>query len=171
MNRGVLFYLMIPLLLLLAVIQSTAASRLQLGGVKPDLVLLMVIAGTLLYGGRSGVLWAFVGGVAIDLFSGGPLGASSLAMMAAVLAVSIGHRPLSRYNPLVPLSAAMLGTFVYASVYLGILILLHAIGLPTRYLPFLEAMQFIVLPALLYNTGLMFLLLPLLNRMPESQDL
>jgi rod shape-determining protein MreD len=171
MNRGVLFYLMIPLLLLLAVVQSTAASRLQLGGVKPDLVLLMVIGGTLLYGGRSGILWAFVGGVAIDLFSGGPLGASSLAMMAAVLLVSIGHRPLSRYNPLVPLSAAALGTLVYASVYLGILAVLNSMGWFQRDLPFLEAMRFIVLPALLYNTAVMFVFLPLLNRMPESQDI
>ena len=171
MNRGSLFYLMVPLLLLLAVVQSTAATHWQLGGVKPDLVLLTVIAGTLLYGGRSGVLWAFVGGVAIDLFSGGPLGASSLAMMAAVLVVSIGHRPLSRYNPLVPLAAATLGTFVYASVYLGILALLNSMDWFRRDLPFLEAMRYIVLPSLLYNTALMLVLVPLLNRMPESQDL
>ena len=171
MNRGMLFYLMIPLLLLLAVVQSTAAGRLQLGGVKPDLVLLLVIGGTLLYGGRSGILWAFVGGVAIDLFSGGPLGASSLAMMAAVLIVSIGHRPLSRYNPLVPLAAAALGTLVYASVYLGILAVFNSMGWFRRELPFFEAMRFIVLPALLYNTALMFVFLPLLNRMPESQDI
>ena len=56
MNRGVLFYLMVPLLLFLALLQSTAAGRIQLGQVKPDLVLIMVIVGTLLYGGRSGVL-------------------------------------------------------------------------------------------------------------------
>lgn len=171
MNRGALFYLMIPLLLLLAVLQSTTASRWQLGGVKPDLVLLMVIAGTLLYGGRSGILWAFVGGAVIDLFSGGPLGASSLAMMAAVLLVSIGHRPLSRYNPLVPLAAAALGTLGYAVVYLGILTVLNAMDWFERDLAFLEAVRFIVLPALLYNTALMFLFLPLLNRMPESQDI
>ena len=171
MNRGVLFYLMIPLLLLLAVVQSTAASHWQLGGVKPDLVLLTVIVGTLLYGGRSGILWAFVGGVAVDLFSSGPLGTSSLAMMAAVLVVSIGHRPLSRYNPLVPLAAAVLGTLVYSSAYLAILALLNSMDWFKRDLPFLEAMRFIVLPALLYNAALMFLILPLLNRMPESQDL
>jgi rod shape-determining protein MreD len=171
MNRGVLFYLMIPLLLLLAVVQSTTAGRWQLGGVKPDIVLLMVLAGTLLYGGRSGILWAFVGGVSIDLFSGGPLGASSLAMMAAVLVVSIGHRPLSRYNPLVPLAAAALGTLVYAAVYLGILALLNSMKWFERDLLFLEAMRYIVLPALLYNTALMFLFIPLLNRMPESQDI
>jgi rod shape-determining protein MreD len=171
MNRGVLFYLMVPLLLMLALLQSTAAGRIQLGRVKPDLVLIMVIVGTLLYGGRSGVLWAFVGGLALDLFSNGPIGASSLALMAAALVASVGHRPLSRFNIFVPLSAAALGTLAYATVYLSILALLNAMQWFPRDLPFLEAMRYIVVPATLYNTAIMLLLLPLLNRMPESQDL
>jgi rod shape-determining protein MreD len=171
MNRGLLFYLMIPLLLLLALLQSTAAGRLQIGQVKPDLVLLMVIVGTLLYGGRAGVLWAFVGGVVLDLFSNGPLGASSLALMAAAFVASLGHRPLSRFNILVPLSAAALGTLTYAAVYLAILAVFNSMGWLVRPMPFVDAMQYIVLPATLYNTAIMLLLLPLLNRMPESQDL
>ena len=65
----------------------------------------------------------------------------------------------------------MLGTLVYSAAYLGILALLNSMNWFERDLPFLEAMRFIVLPALLYNAALMFLLLPLLNRMPESQDL
>jgi hypothetical protein len=40
-----------------------------------------------------------------------------------------------------------------------------------RDLLFLEAMRYIVLPATLYNTAIMLLMVPLLNRMPESQDL
>ena len=78
---------------------------------------------------------------------------------------------MSRYNPLVPLAASALGTLVYAVVYLGILTVLNAMGWFTRNLAFLEAIRFIVLPALLYNTALMFVFLPLLNRMPESQDI
>lgn len=171
MNRGLLYYLMVPLLLLLALLQSTAAGLLQVGQVKPDLVLLMTIIGTLLYGGRPGVLWAFVGGVAVDLFSGGPMGASSLAMMAAAMVASVGHRPLSRFNILVPLSAAALGTLAYATVYLALLAGLNAMQWFARDLPFFDAMRYIVLPATLYNTVLMLLVLPLLNRMPESQDL
>ena len=91
--------------------------------------------------------------------------------MAAALVASLGHRPLSRFNILVPLSAAALGTLAYASVYLGILAVLNAMQWFARDLPFLEAMRYIVLPATLYNTAIMLLLLPLLNRMPESQDL
>ena len=50
MGRGSLYYLMIPLMALAALLQSTAFTRLTIGGVKPDLVLLLVVIGTLLYG-------------------------------------------------------------------------------------------------------------------------
>lgn len=171
MNRGVFFYLMIPLLLLLCVVQSTVASRMKLGGVKPDLVLILVLIGTLLYGARLGVLWAFIGGVGLDLFSSGPLGASSLALMAAALVAGFGHRPLSRFNIFVPLTAAALGTLVYAFVYLGLLATLKAAGWFVRELPILDMVRFIVLPAVVYNTAIMLLAIPFLNRMPESQDI
>ena len=91
--------------------------------------------------------------------------------MAAALVAGLGHRPLFRYNLLVPLSAAAMGTIVYATVYLGILAVLNAAGWFARDLPFLETVRNIVLPATLYNTAIMLLFLPLLNRMPESQDI
>lgn len=171
MNRGLFYYSMAPILLFTCLVQSTAATRFQIGGVKPDLVLLLVLIGSLLYGGRAGIAWAFVGGLGLDVFSGGPLGASSLALMAAALVASLGHRPLSRFNVVVPLGAAALGTLVYASVYLALLAVLNTAGWFARDLPFVDTMRYIVMPAMLYNTALMLLALPLLNRMPESQDI
>ena len=90
---------------LAALLQSTALTRLAIGGVKPDLVLLLVIVGTLLYGARVGIVWAFVGGLFLDIFSGGPMGSSSLALMAAAAIAGVGHTTLSRFNVLVPLGA------------------------------------------------------------------
>jgi hypothetical protein len=107
MNRGLFYYLMPLLLLFASLLQSTTTNRIQVRGVKPDLVLLLVLVGTLIYGGRSGLLWAFIGGIGLDLFSGGPLGSSSLALIAATLLVGIGHRTLSRYHLLVPLDAGL----------------------------------------------------------------
>jgi len=188
MNRRLFFYLMPLLLLAASLLQSTTANRLQIRGVKPDLVLLLVIIGTLIYGSRAGVLWAFIGGVTVDLFSGGPLGSSSLAMIVATAIVGIGSRSLSRYNLLVPLTAIMVGTLIYSAVYLGILIALEGIthwsalqayefslvrpdlGTPIWASLFWPTMQFIVLPALFYNTALMLLIIPLLSRVPESTN-
>lgn len=171
MNRGALYYLMIPLLLFLCLLQSTTVARLKIAGVKPDLVLLLIIIGALLYGARSGVLWAFIGGIGLDIFSGGPMGASSLALMASALVAGLGHRPFSRFNPVVPLAAAALGTLAYAGVYLLILTMLAVAGVSTLSVPLFDTIRDIVLPVTVYNTALMFLAIPLLNRVPESQDL
>jgi rod shape-determining protein MreD len=171
MNRGALYYLMVPLLLLLCLLQSTAAARMKIAGVKPELVLLMVVIGALVYGARPGVVWAFVAGVGMDIFSGGPFGASSLALMASALVAGLGHRPFSRFNIFVPLAATALGTLAYAGVYLAILTVLEVAGAPTLRVPIDDAIRDIVLPVTLYNTAIMLLLLPLLNRLPESQDL
>ncbi|MCC6169566.1 MAG: rod shape-determining protein MreD [Caldilineaceae bacterium] len=171
MNRGALYYLMIPLILLAGLLQSTAATRIKVNGVKPDLVLILVVVGTLVYGPRLGLLWAFIGGVVLDIFSGGPLGASSLALMAAVLVAGIGHRTLSRFNLLVPIGAMALGTAVYGVAYLALLSVLQYFRVAQHSLPWGLTVQNILAPALVYNTTLMILLLPLLNHVPESQEL
>lgn len=171
MNRGALYYLMIPLILVAGLLQSTAATRLKLFGVKPDLVLILLIVGTLVYGSRPGLVWAFIGGLALDIFSGGPMGASSLALMAAVLVAGVGHRTLSRFNLLVPIGAMALGTAVYGGAYLALLSVLQYLSVAQHNLPVGPTVQNILVPALVYNTTLMILLLPLLNRVPESQDL
>lgn len=169
MNRGILFYVMIPLVLVAGLLQSTAATRLEIRGVKPDLVLLLLVLGTLVYGSRSGLIWAFAGGIALDIFSGGPMGASSIALMAAVLVAGIGHRTLSRYNLLVPLTATALATATYGLVYLGILSALDLFEVAPREVPLLPTIQYIVAPAAVYNVLLMLVFVPFLNRVPESQ--
>ena len=171
MNRGALYYLMIPLVIVASLLQSTAATRIEVGGVKPDLVLLLVVIGTLLYGSRSGVVWAFIGGIALDVFSGGPMGASSLALMAAAVVAGIGHRTLSRYNLLVPIGAIVASTAVYAFTYLTILAALDYLGVAEYSLQVFPTLQYIVIPALAYNAFLMLLAMPFLNRLPESQDI
>lgn len=188
MNRGLFYYAMPLFLIIASLLQSTAANRIQVRGVKPDLVLLLVVVGTLIYGSRSGLLWAFIGGIGLDLFSGGPLGSSSLALIAATLVVGIGHRTLSRYHLLVPLGAVAAGTLVYGMSYLGILVVLEELTrwmarqevtldivrpdlpLPLWSTLYWPTIQDVVLPALFYNTVLILLATPLLNRVPESQD-
>src|SRR5262245_65976118 len=112
--------MMFPLIVAACLFQATAAARIKIYGVKPDLVLLLVVIGTLVYGVRAGLLWAFFGGLGLDIFSGGPMGSSSLALMAAVLVAGLGHRTLSRFNVFVPLVTMVASTVVCAGAYLAI---------------------------------------------------
>lgn len=180
MPRNFLVYYAMPLIVLfLALLQSTVASELMIRGVKPDLVLIAVLVATLVYGGQGGILWAFIGGIGLDLFSGGPLGASSIALMAASLVAASGYRVLSRYHLFVPLGAASLGTIIYGIVYLTILSalnraaqlpLLATLAIPQHTVPIWATVQQIVIPAMFYNTTLVLFLTPLLNRVPEQQE-
>ena len=172
-------YVMPFLVFMAALLQSTVAGRLVIRGVKPDLVLIIVVISTLIYGGKAGIVWAFLGGVGLDLFSGGPLGISSLGLMLAALVASVGHRVLSRYNLLVPLSASALATLIYGLVYIGLLALLREaartplfaeVALPTYALPFWPTLQNVIVPATIYNTTIVLFLTPLLNRIPEVQE-
>jgi rod shape-determining protein MreD len=162
---------MIPLLPAAALLQSTALARIEIRSVKPDLVLLLILVGALVYGSRTAVVWAFGGGLALDIFSGGPMGSSSLALMAAALIAGVGHRTLSRYNIFVPVGAAVLGTIVYSFVYIGLLGGLSLLGVTPHRFPLREVIQYTIIPATLYNTTLLLVATPFLNRVPESQDI
>lgn len=176
MNRGWLYYLMIPLLAVGALFQSAAGNRLAVVGVKPDVVLMLIVVGTLLYGGRIGVFWAFIGGLFLDIFSGGPLGSSSLALMAAGLVAALGHSTFSRFNPIVPLTSMALGTLVYGVVYLAVLYVFSGVAdvlnleAIRHQLPFEATVQAVIVPSIAYNTTLMLILVPFLNRIPETPE-
>lgn len=180
-RRDILFYSMLPVILATALLQSTVLPRAEIRNVKPDAVLILVLIGTLLFGIRRSILWAFIGGIALDLFSGGPMGASSLALMAAALVAAPGHRILSRYNFFVPLAVAALGTLAYALTYIAVLLSLDiAVALPFLggaglaglqfRMPFVATLQAVVAPSVVYNMAIMLALTPLLNRVPETQD-
>jgi rod shape-determining protein MreD len=173
MTRSQFIYYAMPLIvLIMALLQATVATQLMVRGVKPDLVLLVVLLATLVYGGQGGLVWAFIGGIGLDLFSGGPFGASTLV-------AALGYRVLSRYHLLVPLGAAGLGTLIYGLVYIGLLGALHTAAqlpllagyaIPQHNLPLWPTLQQVVIPAMFYNTTLMLFVMPLLNRVPEQQE-
>jgi rod shape-determining protein MreD len=55
--------------------------RLSVLGGRPNLIILAVIAWALRRGSAEGAVWGFMGGLLLDLFSGGPLGAMSLSLL------------------------------------------------------------------------------------------
>ncbi len=164
MNERVSYLFMIPFLGLLAIVQTVVGPRLAIFHVRPDLVLLAVIAWSLFQGNRSGIVWGFVGGLWMDLLSGGPMGGSSLALMVAALITGVGHNRFFRSNPLVPVTAAVLGTAGYSFAYLAILTLVgHRFS-------FVETSVALIPPALLYNSLIMVLLTPWLRRWRNQHE-
>ena len=55
-------YLLVPFLLVVALFQTTVLPELTVLGIKPELMLLSVLAWSLLRGVEEGLVWAFVDG-------------------------------------------------------------------------------------------------------------
>ncbi len=165
MNRASLYFLMIPILGFVAILHSVLIPRLAIAHVRPDVMVVIVVVWALLFGGSGALLIGFVGGLWMDVLSGGPMGGSSLALMGVALVTGVSYNRFFRSNLLVPIVTIAVGTLTYSYLYLAILALVG------HRLPFLETTQRLILPGLLYNAAIMLLLTPLLNRLPEQQEI
>ena len=115
------FFLVIPLMVVLTILQSTLLPQIPILGVVPQLWLLASIAWALLRGWQEGIIWAFIAGLLVDLFSVGPMGVTSLALMAAVGVVVLLQRSLPEYRVVIPVILTVIGTLVFWLVYLLLL--------------------------------------------------
>ena len=143
------FYAAIPLMAVLAIIQTAILPRFPIAGVEPQLLFLVALAWGLLRGLDEGLVWAFIAGIWVDLFSLTPVGLSSLAFMAGVAAPILLQPMLPpRRLPVTALLAA-LGTLIYLLLYVIALGLLghglSAVGL-AGLLPIVLLHAILVLP-------------------------
>lgn len=101
-----------------ALLQSAVAPFVSVGGARPNLPFLVAGSWSLAAGAGEAVWWAFVGGLAADLLSGGPLGALAVASLPPVAAIGLGERPAPRPIPVL-LGASFLtaATFVAGILY------------------------------------------------------
>jgi len=145
--RAVNLYLAIPLLLASALLQSTVVPTVM--GVRPEIVLLLVVAASLSGGMEAGVVWGFIGGLSLDLFSGAPLGVFTLTMVLVGALVNVGESNLFSTSLLLPLGAVFVATFVY---HFLTIVLLQTLGWSIGWGP---AMLQVALPSAVVNTLLM----------------
>ena len=139
-------FLFIPLLGALALVQSTLLPLIAILGVQPDLVLLAVMSWTLLRGLVEGLVWAFVGGLWLDLLSGGPFGLSSLVLVLVVFLLSLLEASLFREHIVLVMMIAIGIGLSHGVLYL-LLLRLGGYSVAT-----LTALWRIVLPASLYTS-------------------
>jgi rod shape-determining protein MreD len=111
-------YVAVPLFLLLAVMQTAVLSYFPLFGIVVQLPLLVVLSWTLLHGLEEGLVWAFVAGLCVDLFSIGPMGATALAYITAVLVISSLNNILPAGRFFMPALYAALGSLITWLIYL-----------------------------------------------------
>ena len=134
-----------PLLAVVALLQVTVAPRITVLGAKPDFVLLAVVAWSLLRGTGEGIIWGFVGGLCLSLFSGGPFALPALALIAVGFFSGLGHTNIYRSQIALPLVTTLVATLIYGSFSL---FLLYITG---RSVVWLDTLLRVMLPSMVFN--------------------
>lgn len=135
-------------MVVVAILQTTLVPHVAIWGVFADLPLLVVVSWGLLRGPREGILWGFVAGLAVDLFSGAPFGAATLALIAVGLLAGLGAATVFRAHVTLPLLAMFLATIVYDLFFL---LVVRISGYPVAWL---ESLYRIILPSAVLNAVL-----------------
>jgi len=117
-------------------------------GVYPHPVLVLVVAWGMLAGTREGLLWAFLGGSLVDLFSGAPLGPAALALVLVTFLASTSSAGLFRGHLLLAVGIVFGATVAYALLYLA---LLGSVPVTSTWL---HMLGLTVVPAALLNAAL-----------------
>gem|GEM_PF-2743604 len=148
---------------LAAFIQGSGYLRLGGAGVGPDLVLCGVLAWAYLYGPGGGAALGFVGGLALDSVSVGPVGMHCLLL--AAIGLALGASRLGEYSPdlIWIVAAGLAGSAVF---YGAVLLASRLLGTP---IPLGAALPQLLLPALVMDTLLVVFLVTLLRRQSRQQ--
>lgn len=102
-----------------ALLESTITQYVRIGSAQPHLVFVLTVVVTVVGGFDRGLVFAFVGGLFLDVLTQRPLGISAFALLLTVGAVAVLGRVMSRARPLVPIVATLLLSLVYSlSLYL-----------------------------------------------------
>ncbi len=107
-----------------AIVESSVLTHLQVGGLRPDLVFAVGVAVAMVLGFESGMTWAFVGGLSLDLLlPGRSLGSTALTLVLVTAAALLVAR--ATWPPRLVVIAAT--TFVFAIAYQVLLLTILAL--------------------------------------------
>ena len=102
-------------LVVAVLVQSTVLAELRLAGVRPDLLVLAVVAVAMASDAATGAVFGFVTGLVADLLFDLPVGVSALVYTAAGFAVGTVRVYVTSHRPLVHL--VLVGAASLASVW------------------------------------------------------
>jgi rod shape-determining protein MreD len=147
-----------------ALLQGSVVPFIAVAGARPNLVVLVAASWAVAAGPREAVWWAFFGGLAADLLSGGPVGALAIAALLPVAALGlVGDGQRSRS---VLTGALLVGAASLAAGFLYLLIL----GLAGAHLVELPVLLAAAVSGALYNGVLAIATYPLFRMARRSTD-
>jgi rod shape-determining protein MreD len=156
--------------LLLAAVGATAAALIELTvlpylrveGANPHLVFVFGAIVAIAIGLESGLVWAFAGGVALDVLAGRPLGSTAFALLVSIGGAWALARLLARIRPLTPIIAVAIFGIVNSPIHFTL------IGALRGPIPVADPMS-VILPGVAYDTVIAAIVGPLLIAFRDRQ--
>jgi rod shape-determining protein MreD len=146
---------------LLCLVQASLAHHLIVHGALPGIVLVVVVCWGILRGMDEGLLWAFIAGLLLDLFSGWPFGTITVSLVLTAGVVSLGRGTFMKTHALLPLFTVFTATILY---FLVVLFILES---TQHQVDWIAGIRDIVLPTAVYNAALTIPGFPLVRRLEE----
>lgn len=117
------FWLGVPVLAFLAMVDGAGVLRFGRARLGPDLVLVAVILWAFLGDAAAGAIWGFLGGLMLDTMSAAPFATHTVAMVA--VGATLGAARLSLYadDQAWALVATVVSTAGYYAFVIGLLLL------------------------------------------------
>jgi rod shape-determining protein MreD len=148
----VITFLGIPVLALLAILQSAVISRLNVAYGTADIILLVLTAWALQSPDRKVLWWAFIAGIFVSVITAAPFySVISGYLLAVLLAIFLRSR---LWN--IPILTMVLVSFI--GTLITLLITFVGITITRTSLPFMQSLVSIILPSCALN---MFLGIPI----------
>lgn len=121
------FLLMTVAVILCTVLQATWLGMINLPGqVKPDLILILVICYGLWHGYEKGAIFGLLAGLFVDLLSGNVIGIGAMVKLLAGFSAGLFEKTVFKDNMLLPALAAFIGTILFETINLIMLLLFNA---------------------------------------------
>jgi rod shape-determining protein MreD len=139
------------LLFLASLVQAVVLPEAVPVAARPQLIVLLVVAVCLAEGLYDAIIWAFIGGLMLDLMSvpAFPLGSNALLMVLVALLASLGQADPFRNLVVVPLATVFVATLFY---FVTMMVFQFALG---HVVPMFDNMLRVALPSAILNVILM----------------
>jgi rod shape-determining protein MreD len=130
-----------------ALAEFTVVPYLKVGDAIPHLPLVFGVIWVIAGGLEAGLVWAFVGGIALDILGQRPLGSSAFALLVAIGIASLIGGALGRVKVIAPIPATAIASPVYS-----MLLIIATTALSSTVLS--QAAMSTVVPSAVYDTVL-----------------
>lgn len=138
-------FLSFPILITASLLQATFIPQIRLLGGTPDLVYLIVLAWSINAELDSSVIWAFVGGISLDLLSYAPLGTATFGLLITVFVISGIGQQVYRIGFVLLIGSVLIGSFFHQ---LFIMLILTITGYSVDWG---LSLGYVVAPTIFYN--------------------